>query len=1168
MNDKLLIPGKLFRMKNVLKSASAVPLFSHISGQNGNSNGTPVESSCFFDEQLVDADSSDVLYEEEEDKILWNNYNTWAFWREPIWYANINDFSFETRDLTQEEEIVEKDILNCECKHIVIMGNLQGSEGKSHRGIIKIRKSPKRDINKQTDQLKKSGKCSGDEARWLSVGGDIDLREEIQTRYLVTDSWRQVGQLQLGEELRTPSKESSSGESVFTDPVALCSNHDSHSKDEEDEVTITMDNINIEEINLSPNVSPGEDNVTMKEVPGTKFTIVRHRKAELPPSRISDQCLTDILSGGKESLTVSPDQRRHSSLCETPPESNVLRKVASLTLDRASLEQKVSRPKFVPEKLDFQIYEKFEGQMLVNWFLSAFPNEHYLKLLLQLNDWKVIIVQFCTHLLAAGVLRQLSDKDAPIEYLFRPDLMYYWAHTETVNAAPPTPGRLSTISWPPAFSASEDTDKQNGRPLSEEVSRMESESEMTELARKVNEQKQIIAELTSHIEKLEQEKERSKTLVDIQTLTNRVKADFESPVKICNNQYKEKLLPSVNELTKLCLIKEDKAVQCLLSTKASPTKCTLQKFSQTQTSDAEFKKNVIVKVSNINNITKSEIRNERLPEKSQSSLLTLKTSTNGKNNDKSSNKATIKEVKLSPAETVPPATKGIDSQSPPKEEVEPTMNSPGIPPQSPSNSGLFIPPFAQNGNTDSGSANKGKKPPAPPPLQPLNLGHEPSSSLSGETCSSSVPAVSAPCVSRVASSVVSAQVKPLSSLTIASSVEKTRSSLASPSEPLSTGQPPPLPPPPPPPPPPPLPPCEIISSKQSPTDQISPLPPPPSAMVHPPSHPFVLVPTPPPPPPPPPNPPGMIPPPPPFPGMMPPPPPPPPPPGIVPPAPPPPGMVPPPPPPPGMVPPPPPPPGMVPFPPTGPTPSPPPGTAPPPPPPPGSGQTPAPLPAPPVGGWNAQRGTFRKQPLVPPVPMKPLYWTRVVMPVNPDLYEEKREALWVELEEPRIEDLDEFTKLFSRQVIDRKNTKKKITKPSKAKVIKVLDSKRSQNVGILSSSLHLDFSEIENAIYNFDTSVVNLESLQQIYDVRATSQELEAIRAAQISQPDLALDKPEQFLIELAEIPNFAERIACFMFQAEFTDNITSIENVNEFTSFENRSWDYSCFGQFYEWRQ
>lgn len=56
--------------------------------------------------------------------------------------------------------------------------------------------------------------------------------------------------------------------------------------------------------------------------------------------------------------------RRHSSLSDAPIESNVLRKVASLTLDRATLDQKLSKPKFVPEKLDFQIYEKFEGELL------------------------------------------------------------------------------------------------------------------------------------------------------------------------------------------------------------------------------------------------------------------------------------------------------------------------------------------------------------------------------------------------------------------------------------------------------------------------------------------------------------------------------------------------------------------------------------------------------------------------------------------------------------------------------------------------------------------------------------------------------------------------------------------------------------------------------------
>lgn len=92
-------------------------------------------------------------------------------------------------------------------------------------------------------------------------------------------------------------------------------------------------------------------------------------------------------------------------------------------------------------------------------------------------------------------------------------------------------------------------------------------------------------------------------------------------------------------------------------------------------------------------------------------------------------------------------------------------------------------------------------------------------------------------------------------------------------------------------------------------------------------------------------------------------------------------------------------------------------------------------------------------------------------------------ALWEKLEEASIEDYSEFNELFSRQIITRKPTKKKTQEPSKQQAAKILDSKRSQNVGILSSSLHVDFSEIENAIYNFDTSVVNLEALQQIYEM-------------------------------------------------------------------------------------
>jgi hypothetical protein len=59
---------------------------------------------------------------------------------------------------------------------------------------------------------------------------------------------------------------------------------------------------------------------------------------------------------------VTGNTRRHYSVSDGAPESSVLRKVASLTLDRATLEQRVSRPKTVPQKLEYQIYEKFEGE--------------------------------------------------------------------------------------------------------------------------------------------------------------------------------------------------------------------------------------------------------------------------------------------------------------------------------------------------------------------------------------------------------------------------------------------------------------------------------------------------------------------------------------------------------------------------------------------------------------------------------------------------------------------------------------------------------------------------------------------------------------------------------------------------------------------------------------
>lgn len=142
---------------------------------------------------------------------------------------------------------------------------------------------------------------------------------------------------------------------------------------------------------------------------------------------------------------------------------------------------------------------------------------------------------------------------------------------------------------------------------------------------------------------------------------------------------------------------------------------------------------------------------------------------------------------------------------------------------------------------------------------------------------------------------------------------------------------------------------------------------------------------------------------------------------------------------------------------------------------------------------------MRKDPVNPPVPMKPLYWTRIVIPTAQEKEEcepeiDTSKPLWLSLEEAQIENLTEFADLFSRQVVARKPTKKKVEEKSKMQAVKILDSKRSQNVGILAQSLHVEFSEIENAIYNLETSIVSLEALQQIYEAVSFSNKIKNVQ--------------------------------------------------------------------------
>lgn len=57
--------------------------------------------------------------------------------------------------------------------------------------------------------------------------------------------------------------------------------------------------------------------------------------------------------------------------------------------------------------------------MLVNWILAEFKENYYINQLINSQDLKLLVTQFCTDLVAAHVLKQLPDKEVPMYNIFK-----------------------------------------------------------------------------------------------------------------------------------------------------------------------------------------------------------------------------------------------------------------------------------------------------------------------------------------------------------------------------------------------------------------------------------------------------------------------------------------------------------------------------------------------------------------------------------------------------------------------------------------------------------------------------------------------------------------------------------------------------------------------------
>ena len=204
-----------------------------------------------------------------------------------------------------------------------------------------------------------------------------------------------------------------------------------------------------------------------------------------------------------------------------------------------------------------------------------------------------------------------------------------------------------------------------------------------------------------------------------------------------------------------------------------------------------------------------------------------------------------------------------------------------------------------------------------------------------------------------------------------------------------------------------------------------------------------------------------------------------------------------------------------------------------------------PPPPPPAPGMNANV-ICRKPKIETKSPMKPLFWKRIQVPVDQG-NNSPNGNLWEKLEETPL-NIDEFDALFSKNqpkaqedVEDDEHTEEKPDYKT------FLDAKRSQNVGIFVKSKKLDIKKLSDSIYNFDDTIIDIDTLKQIDELQATDEELHMMELHLAKNEDIPLDAPDQFLYALSGIDNFNDRLDCFVFQKKFADKLGEIEiRLNE----------------------
>jgi len=219
----------------------------------------------------------------------------------------------------------------------------------------------------------------------------------------------------------------------------------------------------------------------------------------------------------------------------------------------------------------------------------------------------------------------------------------------------------------------------------------------------------------------------------------------------------------------------------------------------------------------------------------------------------------------------------------------------------------------------------------------------------------------------------------------------------------------------------------------------------------------------------------------------------------------------------------------------------------------------------PPPSFGAARPTVQptKAAIKPPRRMKPLHWTRLLVPaaasVEPDSSPKEDESIWARVTRklPEVEKLipqEELDALFAAAPTkdkaannDDKGAASRATSdgasassssPSGAvsprrENVRLLPDKRFNAVAIMLSFLP-PISEVLRGIKNLDLHILDKDQVAALHKQMPTEEEMKLITSCDCAVEELA--KPEQFLAQLASIPAISSRIDCWHFSLSFAE--------------------------------